>query len=190
MKRVALFGGSFNPPHIGHLMAATYMRSVRAVDEVWLVPAWKHPFDKALPAFDLRVAWCEAMASDSSAWLKVSRAEASVGKDGRTIDLLEYLLPLHPTVTFQLVIGSDILGELGQWKAWDRIESLVEVVVLYRAGFPADRAVGPPLALVSSSMIRARLEANQPADDVVPHTVLALLNAQKVEVSDSSTAKR
>jgi nicotinate-nucleotide adenylyltransferase len=157
MKRVALLGGSFNPPHIGHLLAATYMRSVRGVDSVWLVPSFHHPFGKSLAPFEVRVEMCERMAEDVGPWLEVNRSEAEVGGEGRTIELLEWLLPRYPGVSFSFVIGSDIVAELPKWKAFDRIQALVEVVILNRAGFPAEGAEGPPMAEVSSSQLRAAL---------------------------------
>ncbi len=170
---IALLGGSFNPPHVGHLVAAVYLKTVVGSDEVWLVPSFNHPFGKPLAPFEDRLAMCEALGADLGPWLKVSRAEAEVGGEGRTIDLLRYLLPRHPQHTFRFVIGSDILGDLPKWKAWDEIERLVKVTVLNRAGHPAARAVGPPMAQVSSSEIRKRFEAGEEPADLVPRAVLA-----------------
>jgi nicotinate-nucleotide adenylyltransferase len=172
MNEIALLGGSFNPPHVGHLMAALYVRATLRSDEVWLVPSFNHPFGKPLAPFDDRVAMCEAMAEDVGPWLRVSRAEAEVGGEGRTIQLLEWLLPRHPGVRFRWIIGSDILADLPKWKAWDRIEQLVEVTVLHRAGYPASRALGPPMAEVSSSGIRRRFEAGEVPVDLVPRRAL------------------
>src|SRR5437660_1568301 len=106
-KRVALLGGSFNPPHVGHLMAALYVRSVLGDDEVWLLPTFHHPFGKPTLGYEHRVAMCEAAARDVGPWLKVSRAESEVkATEGRTIDLLESMLPKHAGTQFRLVIGS------------------------------------------------------------------------------------
>lgn len=171
--QIALLGGSFNPPHLGHLMAALYVRSALPIDEVWLLPSFQHPFGKPLAPFEHRVAMCRAMARDLGPWLKVSEVEREVGGEGRTIETLEHLLPRHPGVKFRLVIGSDILKDLPGWKAWDRIQQLVEVTVLYRAGYPDPQAFGPPLAEISSTEIRRRLEASDPPADLVPRAVLA-----------------
>lgn len=172
MRTVALIGGSFNPPHVGHLMAALYVRATRAVDAVWLVPAFNHPFGKALAAFEDRITMCELMAADCGPWLGVSRAEADVGGEGRTIELLEWLVPRHPDTRFEFVIGSDILGDLPKWKAWDRIQRLVEVVVIFRAGYPDVRALGPPMAEISSTEIRRALAAGERPAALVPRRVL------------------
>lgn len=175
MKHVALFGGSFNPPHVGHLMAALYVRAVRAVDEVWLVPAFTHPFGKSLLTFEDRITMCELMCRDVGAWLSVSRAESEVGGDGRTIELLDHLIPKHPGTHFLFVIGSDILGDLPKWKAWNRIERMVEVVVLHRAGYPSPRAEGPPLPDVSSTEIRRLFAKGELPRELVPRPVLQFL---------------
>lgn len=170
--KVALLGGSFNPPHIGHLMAALYMRSVMASDEVWLLPSYHHPLGKQLAPFDGRVAMCEAMARELGDWLKVSRVEEDVGGEGRTIELLEYLLPRHPELRFRFVVGSDILGDLPRWKSWDQIQRLVEVVVLLRPGFPAREAVGPPMADVSSTSLREALARGDVPWSLMPSTIV------------------
>jgi nicotinate-nucleotide adenylyltransferase len=172
MRRVALLGGSFNPPHIGHLLGAVYMKSVAGVDEVWLVPSFHHPFGKTLTDYAYRVEMCQAMANQYAPWLCVSQAESLVGKEGRTIDLLEFLLPQHPDTRFCLVIGSDILGDLPKWKAWHSIEAMVDVVVLHRAGFPSVRAVGPPLANVSSTEIRKSLQSGTVPSGLMPQGVV------------------
>jgi nicotinate-nucleotide adenylyltransferase len=172
---VALLGGSFNPPHVGHLLAALYVRSTLPVDQVWLVPSFNHPFGKALAPFEDRVAMCEALAVDSQAWLKVSRAESQVQGEGRTIELLEWLLPRHPEHSFRWIIGSDILADLPKWKAWDRIQALVQVTVLQRAGYPSEQAIGPPIPEVSSTQIRKVLEEGREPTALVPRAVLQVI---------------
>lgn len=178
MTQVALLGGSFNPPHVGHQLAAVYVKATLPVDEVWLVPTFRHPFGKPHEAFEHRAAMCEALAKDLGPWLKVCLAEREVNGQGRTIELLDWLLPRHPDAAFLFVIGSDILADLPKWKDWDRIQKLVKVTVLHRAGYPAPDAIGPPLAEVSSSEIRNRLERGEEPKDLVPRAVLDYARAQ------------
>ena len=61
--RVALFGGSFNPPHVAHQLAALYVLETAPVDELWFVPAFEHAFGKPLAPFDDRLAMCELAAA-------------------------------------------------------------------------------------------------------------------------------
>ncbi len=170
--QVALLGGSFNPPHVGHLMAAHYVRATQGVDEVWLMPTFRHPFGKVSEDFEHRVRMCERLCRDTSGWMKSSRVESEVGKDGRTVDTLDFLQARHPEHRFSLIIGSDIVKDLPHWKDFDRIERMARVVVLYRAGYPAEGTVGPPLAVVSSSDIRERLSRGELPSDLVPRVVL------------------
>jgi nicotinate-nucleotide adenylyltransferase len=170
--QVALLGGSFNPPHVGHLLAAHYVRATQGVDEVWLMPTFVHPFRKPTVDFEHRVHMCERMCQDAAGWMKTSRVESEVGKDGRTVDTLDFLQARHPEHRFSLIIGSDILKDLPHWKDFDRIQRMARVVVLYRAGYPADGTVGPPLAIVSSTDIRERLSRGELPSDLVPRMVL------------------
>src|SRR5580765_5636706 len=102
---IALIGGSFDPPHQGHLDAAVFVHEHFHDDEIWLMPSFHHPFGKRLAAFEHRVKMCEAIAAGLD-WLKVSTVEKDVGGDGRTIDTLKYLQPRHPGTRFRLVLGS------------------------------------------------------------------------------------
>lgn len=170
---VALLGGSFNPPHVGHLMAALYVHATLPVEEVWLMPSHRHPFGKALTSFEHRVEMCERLCQETSGWLKVSTIEREVPGDGRTVDTLEFLAQRFPGHRFTLVIGSDILKDLPKWKDFPRIEQLSKVRVLYRAGHPAPDTMGPPLAEVSSTEIRTRLAQGDVPEDLVPRGVLA-----------------
>ncbi|MFZ5469881.1 MAG: nicotinate (nicotinamide) nucleotide adenylyltransferase [Myxococcota bacterium] len=169
---VALLGGSFNPPHVGHLLAAGYLHATQGFDRVWLMPSYRHPFGKPLAPFEHRVRMCQALAAETSGWLEVSEIEREVGGEGRTIDTLEKLLPKFPELCFTLVIGSDILKDLPSWKDFDRIRQLVRVLVLHRAGYPSPQAVGPPLAEVSSTRIREALERGETPTELVPRAVL------------------
>lgn len=171
--RIALLGGSFNPPHVGHMMNAYYVLATRPVDKVWMLPVFRHPFAKRLAPFDDRVRMCELAAARFNGDIEVSRVEEEVPGDGRTIDLLEHLIPKHPEHTFSLVIGTDILPERSKWKDFDRIEKLVEIHVINRSGFPADDVVGPALPLVSSTEVREKLALGGDLSALVPREVLA-----------------
>lgn len=182
--RIALFGGSFNPPHVGHLLAATYVRAVAGVDEVWLMPAHKHPFGKQLAPFEDRLALCDAMATLVHG-LRVTDVERDVDGEGRTLHTVEHLRRLHPDHDFRLVVGADILHESHKWFAFDRLVELAPLIVLGRGGFtpPAtppgafgERSVflwNVPMPEVSSTEVRTRLIAGDDVSTRVPAPVLA-----------------
>ena len=174
---VALIGGSFNPPHVGHLLAAHFVRATEPVDAVWLVPADRHPFGKPLVPFQHRLRMCELLCADASGWLQVSDVEHTLGGEGRTVDTLRHLSARFPDVRWTLVVGSDIVQELPSWKEADAIRALARLVVLNRAGHPAPGAVGPPMAHVSSSEVRSALASGRDVRHLVPRAVLAYAQA-------------
>lgn len=181
---IALFGGSFNPPHVGHLLAATYVRAVAGVDAVWLMPAHRHPFGKTLAPFEDRVAMCESLAAALHG-VEVTRVEEEVPGEGRTITTVEHLLRRHPDHRFSLVVGTDILHESHKWFAFERLVALAPLIVLGRTGFVAPPLPLPealanarllfevPMPQVSSTDVRARLAKGEDASLLVPASVLA-----------------
>ena len=171
--RIALLGGSFNPPHVGHLMNAYYVLATREVDRVWLMPVFRHPFAKRLAPFADRLRMCELAAARFAGGVEVSRAEAEAPGSGRTIETLEFLLQRHPEHCFSLVIGTDILPERCKWTAFDRIEQLAAIIVVPRAGFPDPEGRGPALPEVSSTEVREKLARGEDVSALVPREVLA-----------------
>ncbi len=168
MPEIALFGGSFDPPHVGHLLAAAYVLATEPVDELWFVPVLQHPFAKPLLAsYDHRVALCERVAAQL-ARARVSRAEEESG-EGRTVDLLEWLHRKHPGTRWALVLGSDLDAEKPQWKRFDRIEQLARIVTVRRGGYDGS---GVSLPEVSSTQVRALLKSGGDASPFVPRPVL------------------
>lgn len=180
---VALFGGSFDPPHVGHLLAAAYVLATEPVDELWLVPVFEHPFGKKFRGpYQHRVHLCEeALETLGLARAKVSRLEAelaALGGEGRTVDLLEHLKLTRPQDRFSLVIGSDLLAETAQWKRFDRVRELARLIVLERGGHQAHAplsgdAAGPVIIEVSSTLVRALLAEGKDASRYLARRVLS-----------------
>jgi nicotinate-nucleotide adenylyltransferase len=169
---IALFGGSFDPPHVGHVLAASYVFATEPVDELWFVPVFGHPLGKKLSAsFELRAALCEKAVADLPR-AKVSRVEAELAGEGRTVDLLEHLHRQHPQHRWALVLGSDLAAERPQWKRFDRIEELARIIPLQRAGFPSGSGAGAVLPEISSTEVRALLASGGDASRLVPRAVL------------------
>ena len=173
MPEIALFGGSFDPPHVGHALAAQYVLATEPVDELWLVPVHEHPLGKRLAAsFEHRVRLCQLAVSDLSR-VRVSTAEEDLGGEGRTVDLLEHLAAQHPGTKFALVLGTDLVAERPLWKRFDRIQQLARVIPLDRAGY----ASGGVLPEVSSTQVRAMLKAGEDVSHLVPRRVLEAIHA-------------
>src|ERR1041384_891173 len=93
--RVAVFGGSFNPPHIAHVLAVVYALEVAPIDRVLIVPVFQHPFAKELASFDDRLAMCKA-AMDWIPGASVSTVERDLEGESLTLRMLTHLQKEHP----------------------------------------------------------------------------------------------
>jgi nicotinate-nucleotide adenylyltransferase len=179
--KVAVFGGSFNPPHVGHVLACALVLCTEDVDRVLVVPAYKHAFAKALAPFDDRVTMCEL----AMGWLprvEVSRVEQELGGDSLTIRTLEHLAHAHPDWRLRLVIGADILAETPRWASFDDVQALAPLIVLGRAGVDATTAPPPLLPAVSSTDVRAAMARGAWAElaGLVPRAVLDHVRAKRL----------
>ncbi len=171
-RSVALLGGSFNPPHVAHLMAAYWILATQQVGEVWLLPSYRHPFGKDLVPFDDRVRMCELAARELRG-VAVCTAERELADDplvGKTARTLEHLAAKHPDHDFALVVGADILPEAVKWYRWDRIQELARVIVVGREGFPSVPGA-PSLPAISSTEVRARIARGEDVTGLVPRRV-------------------
>jgi nicotinate-nucleotide adenylyltransferase len=163
---VALFGGSFNPPHVGHVLAVTYALSVGLVDRVIVVPVFEHALGKRLVPFDHRLELCRR----AFAWLpgvEVSGIEARLGAPSRTLHTILALEAEHPDWTLRLLVGSDITGEIDKWHAFEEIERRAPPLILDRAGAGAG-ASARLLPEVSSTEVRALLGRRRSGERIAP----------------------
>lgn len=178
MKTIAIYGGSFNPPHIAHQMTCLWVVETCDVDAVWMVPTYRHPFDKELVAFEHRKAMCELAAAPLGERVQVSEIERDLAlESSRTVETLRALRRWHPDVGLRLVIGADILAETGKWYRWEEIEQLAPPIVIGRVGYEAE---GVEIALpnVSSTEVRARLARGQSALPLVSRSVMDYIARQ------------
>lgn len=172
-REIALLGGSFNPPHVAHVMAAYWVLATERVSAVWLLPSYKHPFGKEMQSFEHRVRMCElAVAPVRGA--HVCTAEAELERDplvGKTVRTLEHLREKHTELRFALVVGTDVLAESHKWYRWDRIVELARIIVVGRQGVPGDAE--PRLPAISSTEIRDRMKRGASVRHWVPRRVIA-----------------
>ncbi len=184
MAEVALFGGSFDPPHLGHAYVITTVLALEPVEALWILPTHSHAFGKHLADFELRVRMCEALAQIFGDRVSVSPIEkelaerAEPGGDAqlsRTVDTVAALHARFPDRDFGWVIGSDLREELETWKEPERLRALARIIVVGREGQNEAAAVGGvPIPDVSSSEVRARLAAGEPVDHLLPAAVRTL----------------
>lgn len=179
---VGIFGGSFDPPHIAHLIVAEVLREQFALDQIWWMPAYQPPHKRGegqTPA-QHRLAMTEAATQDHAAF-RVSRHEVDRQGISYTVDTLRLLRARYPSTTFQLIIGGDSWADFDAWHRPDEIVQQVRLIVYPRPGFVdlmvpkryEDRVsiAEAPLLEVSSTIIRQRRRADRSIRYLVPESV-------------------
>jgi nicotinate-nucleotide adenylyltransferase len=161
--RIALFGGSFNPPHVGHQLAALYVLETADVDELWFIPSFKHPFQKALEPFEDRFHMCELAAAALGARARVSDVERELGEESRTLRTLRALEARHPEHRFALVVGADLVAEIGDWYGADELRRAAPFIVVGRAGAASEEAAGAGAGAAAGAGGAARAAVEMPA---------------------------
>lgn len=172
--KVAVFGGSFNPPHVGHGMVASWLLWTGQAERVILMPTADHPFAKALQPYELRVRWCEAFARQLGPGVSVSTLEGERKGPSYTFDTLELLSERHPKDTFRPVLGADLIDGTSRWHRWEELEAKYPPIFVGRQGYPS-LPMAPTFPKVSSTHIRTLLKQGQSVDGWVFSGVLPLL---------------
>ena len=159
-SHICLYGGSFDPPHLGHLFAAVWALQTTDIDRLLWVPAWQHAWGKELAPFDQRCAMLEAMLRGLGERMAVSRIEQELGGVSRTIRTVSALEARYPDARFSVLVGSDVASEVHRWMDAETLFARVSLLVAGRAGAPlAPGEPGDGLRIpdVSSTELRAAL---------------------------------
>ncbi|MBU1242443.1 DUF2520 domain-containing protein [Myxococcota bacterium] len=159
--RVALFGGSFNPPHTGHAQVVLHLLHA-GFDEVWVVPASVHPFGKEMAPFPQRAEMLRLALSDFGPKVRICTVESELPGPSRTIETVEELIRRHPDHHFTLALGDDQVPDLPRWHRIEALSALVPFFFVGRGPWtPGEAAVRIPD--YSSSEIRRRFAEGQDA---------------------------
>ena len=169
---IAVFGGSFDPPHVGHVLLATYALSVGGVARVLIVPTYQHAFGKPLSDFDARLAMC-ALAFAPLTNVEVTPIERELGGVSRTLRLVEELARRHPAHQLRLLVGADILLQTARWDRFDAIVARAPLLVAGRGGYASEADATAHLTLpeVSSTAIRDHLARGLDVSAQLPRAV-------------------
>ncbi len=182
---VGLFGGTFDPPHLGHLVVADQVRAELGLDEVWFVVAndpWQKSRWRTVTPATTRLKLVETALS-GIAGLRASDVELEDEGPSYTIETLTTLQARHPNTEFSVIVGQDAASRLGTWERSERLREIAEIVVVNRPGSPSAIAEGwrltrvdvPPLD-VSSTDLRARFAAGRSVRFLVPDAVIDLVH--------------
>ena len=189
--RVGIFGGTFDPVHLGHLAVAEQCREQAALDQVWFVPAPRppHKLDRALTSFGQRVEML-ALALAGNPAFRIDEIEKDRSGPSYTADTLQEYQQRQPNLDLHLLIGSDCLPDLPYWYQPERIIERAVLVVVARPGWPilpteelhASLRLAPdaplrmqvvqvPLIDLSSTDLRHRVNSGRSVRYLVPRAV-------------------
>lgn len=189
--KIGILGGSFNPPHLGHLFIAMQVKSVLQLDEIWLLPCFRlqKGFEKEFVSIEHRYAMTRFLENE---YIKVSDYEIKYNQQSYTIDTLEGLQNLYHEHTFYWIIGTDQLVNFQKYHRWKDLVHFHNLIIFPREyilpflhekvkeaflleEIPSTISVldSPDLVLtnISSTRIRNRIKHNLPIHFFVPEKV-------------------
>ena len=198
--RLGLFGGSFDPVHLGHLQLAQSCQQQARLDEVWFVPAATQPFKHQGPAAtdQQRLAMLRLATQDEPTW-QVSQIELDRGGVSYTADTLRSVHQQRPDDELFFMMGADSLRDFASWREPQEILRLATPLVVARAGeplpdFDALESICPPERVeqirqakvdmpamdIASSTIRQRIATGQDVSQLLPESVSEYLQREQL----------
>lgn len=197
-RSVGILGGTFNPPHLGHLALARHALQEASLDVVWLMPVHtpphKHP-EPGLADARERLAMC-TLAVEGTPRLHASDLEVARTGPSYTADTLELIHDESPEIRLTLILGADMALTLPEWRRPRRIVELAELAVAERGGVGRERvmeALGAlhvepgrvrflamPEVPISSSLIRDRIGCGLPVDELLPGSVAGYIAERRL----------
>jgi nicotinate-nucleotide adenylyltransferase len=192
MERLGLFGGTFDPPHVGHLALAEWARERLRLDRVLFVPAGQPPHKRGRPISSAaaRLAMIR-LATRGHPGFEVSTLELEAAGPSFTIDTLRRVGSRHPRARLYLVVGTDSLDEFRSWRSPEEILECATLAVAARpgSGRAATRAwarrhgvvwLGNPGLEVSSTLVRERSRAGRSLRYLVPDAVATYITRHQL----------
>lgn len=193
--RTGVLGGTFDPPHAGHLAIAHAAIDQLALDEILFMPAYRNPFktDRAAAGGRDRFGMLEALIRNEPN-MAVSDLELTRGGPSYSVDTLAELAHVAPAAEYWFIMGADALRRFPEWKNPDRLLKLARLAVAVRPPFTEsdvearippefrpriDRIMIPPME-VSSTDLRGRLQRNQNVSAWIPEDVLKYISIHRL----------
>jgi nicotinate-nucleotide adenylyltransferase len=197
VERIGILGGTFNPPHIGHVALARHARSELGLERVLLMPAYIAPNKPSVaedPGPEHRLAMCRLAVAEESG-LEASALEIERGGTSYTVDTVQSIHDAHPDAELTLIVGADTARTLPGWREPARLLGMVGLAVAERDELEAKdvrEAFSPPLpglasppritllrmarVAVSSSRVRELIAAGEPVSELVGERVAGYIS--------------
>lgn len=183
--KIALFGGAFDPPHLGHQRVGQEMVGRQVVDEVWYVPVFKHPWAERLGKLIM------APYHHRKKMVELILPAGTRIKEYRDVSFayhtLVYFTQLHPSTEFSWVIGSEYLPDFADWKLADEILAEFAVYVYPRQDHPLapvqsgmKALTGFPQVKASSTLVKDRLKQGLPVEQLLDERVVEYIESHSL----------
>jgi nicotinate-nucleotide adenylyltransferase len=183
-QRIGLFGGTFDPPHVGHLVTAVNVRHALTLDVVLLMVAnvpWQKAGARPITPAQHRLAMVEAAVGDVDG-IEAGRLEIDLGGPSYTADTLASLAREFPDALLFTIVGDDAAAKFETWERYTEVAALSTLVVVDRPGAPVELScafdwarVEVPRLEVSSTDLRDRCRDGRPLDYLVTEPVLDVI---------------
>ena len=194
--KVGVFGGAFDPPHVGHLIITEGVRTALGLDQILFIPYTIGPHRSDGPAVEARHRLqMLALSTGDNEYFEIDDLELRRGGISYTIDTLHSIARTRSGDELVLIMGSDQLPVFSDWKEWRNILDMVQVAVVERPGFDLDSGpdelmgkmitVPLPQLMISSTRIRERVSAGLSIRYLVLPAVAGYIEEQMLYVDDS-----
>ncbi len=193
LGRIGLFGGTFDPPHVGHLVTAVNVRHALSLDVVILMVAnvpWQKQGTRSISDAADWLAMVDAAVADVEG-LVVGDLELHRGGPSYTADTLAELAELHPEAELFSIVGDDAAAGITTWERVDEVVARSKLVVVDRPGTPVMLPAGfdwirveAPHLEVSSTDLRARVRDGRPLDYLITEPVLRIVRERGLYLED------
>jgi nicotinate-nucleotide adenylyltransferase len=187
--QICLFGGAFDPPHLGHQSVAQYLRDKKICDEVWFVPVKQHPFGKKVEANGHRLTMLNFLLEPG---FKIEEFELNHTGNSYSFQTLQALSQQYPEHQFSWVIGSDNLEKFHLWKEFEKLLETYTVYVYPREGSPFEPLLSgmvalkdAPLVTFSSTEVRKAASDKKPIEKFVGDRIAKYIEKESIYVSHS-----
>ena len=182
MNRLGIFGGTFNPPHMGHLIISQRILALANLDKIIFIPSSisPHKRDARLAPSDKRYQMTK-LATEGNPKFEVSDIEIKRGGVSYTIDTLLAIRDLYPGTSLFLIIGIDNWVEFNSWKSPSEILAIADLLVMNRPGFKNTeishihdknvKFIDVPNIEISGTMIRLDIKSGRSIKYLVPPSV-------------------
>ncbi len=185
MKKIGVLGGTFDPPHLGHLIIAETVRTTLNLDEIWFMPTNEPPHkNKANSTGKDRLKMIE-LAIEDNEHFKMNDIEMKRLGKSFTFDTMNILVDEHSNCEFYFIIGADMVEYLPHWSRIEELVHLVKFVGVQRGGYELETSypvikVDIPMIDISSTQIRKQLAAHTSVRYLIPDSVYTYIKESQL----------